>query len=114
LNNFKKIDKPWGYEIWWANTEKYVGKFLHINPESRLSLQYHEKKEETVYVMKGNLLLWESNDEKDCKILTPGSVYHVNPGQTHRFGAGKIGVMLCEISTPETDDIIRIADDYNR
>jgi len=114
LDNIKKIEKPWGYEIWWANTEKYAGKFLHINPESRLSLQYHENKEETIYVMKGDLKLWESEDDEDFKILNPGSVYHVKPSQVHRFGADKTSVMLCEVSSPEVDDVVRILDDYER
>ena len=114
VNEIKKIEKPWGYEIWWANSEKYAGKFLHINPNSRLSLQYHEIKEETIYVMKGTLSLWESENDKDVKFLNPGSVYHVSPGKVHRFGAGSESVMLCEVSSPELDDVVRLSDDYKR
>ena len=114
MSDIKKIEKPWGYEIWWANSDKYAGKFLHINPESRLSLQYHEVKEETVYVMKGTLLLWEDKNDEDAKLLNPGSVYHVKPGKIHRFGAGNESVMLCEVSSPELDDVVRLSDDYKR
>jgi len=114
VSNIEKIEKPWGYEIWWANSDKYAGKFLHINPESRLSLQYHEKKEETIYVMKGVLFLWENKNDEEFKTLNPGSVYHVKPGTVHRFGAGKEGVMLCEVSSPELDDVVRLSDDYKR
>lgn len=114
MSDIKKIEKPWGYEILWTNSDKYAGKFLHINPESRLSLQYHEKKEETIYVMKGTLFLWEDENDKNFKPLNPGSVYHVLPGKVHRFGAGEDSVMLCEVSSPELEDVVRLSDDYER
>ena len=59
----RKIEKPWGYEEIWAETDKYVGKILTILPNHRLSLQYHEKKEETIYVLEGKLIVWVSDDE---------------------------------------------------
>lgn len=107
------IEKPWGFEWVWAKTDGYVAKMLHINPKQRLSLQYHEIKEETVYVLEGTLLNWESEDGKPQK-HNQGSVFHVNPGQVHRFGAGKTMVRLMEVSTPHLDDVVRIADDYKR
>ena len=86
---------------------------MHINPESRLSLQYHEKKEETIYVMMGALRLW-TDDSDDFIELKPGTIYHVVPGQVHRFGAGSGAVMLMEVSTAHLDDVVRIKDDYAR
>ena len=114
-NELKKVDKPWGYEVWWAETNSYAGKFLQINPGCRMSLQFHKKKEETIYVMTGPLLIWVDPEQNDDPIsLIPGSVYHVKPGQVHRFGAGKIPVMLCEVSSPYLDDVVRIHDDFKR
>lgn len=118
----RKVEKPWGYEEIWAETDKYVGKILTILPGHRLSLQYHEKKEETIYVLEGMLKIWESDDENTYKILNVGGIYHVKPGQIHRFGAPLIcnnvsnlaGCKLLEISTPEIDDVVRLKDDYKR
>ncbi len=113
--SIKKVEKPWGYEVWWAENQSYAAKFIHINPESRMSLQYHKKKRETLYVMRGMLHVWEDpSGDDDPIILNPGAVYHVEPGQVHRFGAGKVGVMVCEVSTPELDDVVRLQDDYKR
>tara|TARA_R100001126_G_C4885164_1_gene181808 strand:+ start:2846 stop:3172 length:327 start_codon:yes stop_codon:yes gene_type:complete len=107
-----KIDKPWGYEIIWANTESYVGKLLHINAGHRLSKQYHKIKEETVYVIQGTLYNYD-NDNNITKIY-PGNSFHVTPGQIHRFGANESSVEIIEVSTPHLDDVVRIEDDYNR
>lgn len=115
----RKVEKPWGYEEIWAETEKYVGKILTILPGHRLSLQYHEKKEETVYVLEGDLVVWHSEDENDKSILGKGSVYHVKPGTVHRFGSRLLKnenrvVRLLEVSTSELNDVVRLADDYKR
>ena len=118
----RKIEKPWGYEEIWAETDSYVGKILTILPGHRLSLQYHEKKEETIYVLEGTLKLWESESENDYRFLNKGAVYHVNPGQVHRFGCHdhedsqmtRPPLKLLEVSTPELNDVVRIADDYKR
>ena len=113
--DLEKIEKPWGYELIWARTEKYLGKFININPDSRMSLQYHKSKEETVYVMSGMLKVWEDPSGDDEPImLRPGAIYHVQPGQVHRFGAGKSGAMICEVSTGEITDVVRLQDDYKR
>ena len=109
----KIIEKPWGFEWIWAETDGYVAKMLHINPKQRLSLQYHEIKEETVYVLEGTLLNWESEDGKPQK-YNQGSILHVNPEQVHRFGAGKTMVRLMEVSTPHLDDVVRLEDDNDR
>lgn len=113
--NVKKIEKPWGYEEIWAVTENYVGKMLIILPGHRLSLQYHEKKEETLYVLSGFLRIWESKDNESYRDLGPGGVYHVKPGQIHRFGcASSEKTKLVEVSTNYLEDVIRIEDDYKR
>jgi mannose-6-phosphate isomerase len=107
------IEKPWGFEFIWAQTDNYVAKMLHIDPKQRLSLQYHRVKEETLYVLEGTLLLWEDEEGKPQK-LAEGTVYHVEPEQVHRFGAGNKMVRLMEVSTPHLDDVVRLADDYER
>ena len=114
ISQCKKTDKPWGYEILWAQTKDYVSKIMCIQPHQRMSLQYHNKKEETIYVMSGVLILWEGEEESGFKHLAPGSVYHVNPKQIHRFGAGSSPVMIIEVSTNYLDDVVRIKDDYDR
>ena len=110
----RKVEKPWGYENIWSETEKYVGKFMYIKSGHRMSLQYHNVKEETIYVQDGVLRIWHSEKESDFTDLSPGKVYHVKPKTVHRFGATKTPVYLIEISTPELDDVVRIADDYKR
>ncbi len=109
-----QIEKPWGHEVIWAKTDKYVGKILVINPGERLSLQYHEKKEETIYVLEGLLKVWESSNDDHYKVYDVGSTFHVIPNQVHRFGAGTTTVKLVEVSTPELDDVVRLHDDYKR
>jgi len=110
----KTIDKPWGNEQVWAKTDKYVGKILTINPNERLSLQYHEDKEETIYVLEGMLQIWTTDDDNLYSLCGTGSTYHVAPNQVHRFGAGDNKVVLIEVSTPELDDVVRLKDDYSR
>ena len=108
----RKIDKPWGHEVIWAETERYVGKLLCINAGHRLSKQYHEKKEETVYVIKGILYNYEA-DGTITKVY-PGQALHINVGQIHRFGANESNVEVVEVSTPYLDDVVRLEDDYDR
>ena len=111
----RRVEKPWGYEEIWAETDKYVGKILTIFPNQRLSLQYHEQKEETIYVASGILIIWKSEDFYDHVTLCPGSVYHVKPGEVHRFGAPEAAdTVIIECSTTELSDVVRLADDYNR
>lgn len=107
-------NKPWGHELLWAKTDKYVGKILVIEPNQRLSLQYHEKKEETIYVLEGLLRVWESDDDNAYTVYTTGSTFHVEPNKVHRFGADDSQVKLIEVSTPELQDVVRISDDYSR
>jgi mannose-6-phosphate isomerase-like protein (cupin superfamily) len=107
------IEKPWGFELIWAKTDNYVGKMIHINPKQRLSLQYHNQKEETVFVVEGTLLNYIDEETPPQEIPT-GQSFHVKPGTVHRFGAGKEVVEIIEVSTPHLDDVVRLADDYDR
>ena len=107
----KRINKPWGYELIWAHTESYVGKLLHINAGHRLSKQYHEEKEETLYVLKGILDLELDGSKRH---VSPGEFFHIKPGVIHRFAANEADVELMEVSTTQLDDVIRVEDDYNR
>ncbi len=109
----QKIDKPWGYEIIWAKTDKYVGKILKIFPNCKLSLQYHERKIETIYVLNGIL---ELHLKDEVIYLQKGQSYHISPNTIHRFACPKEswGVELAEVSTPELDDVIRLQDEYGR
>lgn len=114
----KKVDKPWGNEIWWAHCEgKYMGKIINIKEGHRLSLQYHEKKEETIYVLSGRLKLTYSETRdgeiKQC-IAEEGESYHVYPFSVHRFEAYEGDVTLLEVSTDYPEDVVRISDDYKR
>ena len=113
-----EILKPWGKEIIWAKTNQYVGKLLHINEGERLSLQYHKKKEETIYVLEGILeLILEEGSRRGVHsvILQPGDTFHIKPLTVHRFAATKgTDVKLMEVSTTELDDVVRIEDDYSR
>lgn len=109
----KKIDKPWGYELIWANTKDYVAKIIFIAAGHRLSKQYHQKKEETVYVLEGTLVNLDKNDNESW--FSPGDVFHVKPNQVHRFSATKNQhVKIVEVSTNHITDVVRLDDDYGR
>jgi len=108
----RRVAKPWGFEIIWAETASYVGKLLHINAGHRLSLQFHRVKEETVYVVSGTLYVYD--DKGNITKLMPGQRFHVNPLQVHRFGANESDVEIMEVSTPHLDDVVRLEDDYQR
>jgi mannose-6-phosphate isomerase len=111
----RTVTKPWGKEEIWAETPKYVGKYLYINAGHRLSRQYHERKEETIRVLQGLLVLELGVDSNITQLtLSPGEIYHVTPRTVHRFCAKDDNVVLVEVSTPELDDVIRISDDYSR
>lgn len=112
------VEKPWGSENRWAVNDRYLGKLLHINPGHKLSLQYHEKKDESIYVLKGNLNLHIGDKEsQEILQLGEGDSYRIKPGMVHRFEAPQGNaeeVVLIEVSTPEIEDVVRLSDDYNR
>jgi len=111
----RRIEKPWGHEIWWAATDQYVGKILHVNKGHRLSLQYHEKKDETSYVLTGRLILVQGENEHSLteRTVSVGDVWRNTPGTIHTIEALEDSDVL-EASTPHLDDVVRLRDDYGR
>ena len=110
----ERVDKPWGYELRFARTERYAGKVLFIKAGSQLSLQYHEKKDEAFFVQQGRLeLVLGRGGEQRVETLEPDQGWHVAPGTVHRFRA-VTDCLLFEVSTPELEDVVRIEDDYGR
>ena len=109
------VTKPWGHEDRWAVNEKYLGKLLKIDPECRLSRQYHEQKDETIYVLEGSIVLeLGQGEDMHSHVLSPGESWRIKPGTVHRFCAREDGCTLIEVSTPEIDDVVRLEDDYRR
>jgi mannose-6-phosphate isomerase-like protein (cupin superfamily) len=110
----RRVDKPWGYELIWAETERYVGKILHITAGQRLSRQYHKKKEETFLVEAGkmDLKIVTGADTKTLRMKKHDN-YHCLPGTVHRMIAVS-DVDVVEVSTPELDDVVRLEDAYGR
>lgn len=110
----KKINKPWGYELIFAQTKDYVGKILHINAGHRLSRQYHNLKEETFLVQSGELTLEIGDNVIITHILKPGDNFHCPPLTVHRMIATATDVDIIEVSTPHLDDVVRLEDEYGR
>jgi len=111
----RKTEKPWGYELLFAHTSKYVGKVLFIRKGHRLSLQYHEIKDETMYVHQGKVRIdVEGSDGKLIQFVgEPGYCVRMPPGTKHRLEAIE-DTTLFEVSTPELEDVVRVEDDYGR
>jgi len=111
----RRVPKPWGEELIWALTDRYCGKLITIETGRRLSLQYHEQKDEAIYVASGRLRLLLENErgEDVVSVLGPGDSAHVAVGRRHRYEALE-RVELVEVSTPELGDVIRIEDDFGR
>ena len=115
LQPLQKIDKPWGHELLWARTAEYAGKRLHIKQGHRLSLQYHERKEETILVYAGRMLFQIEDDGGVLHEihLEAGMAHHVPVGRKHRM----IALEDCdvfEVSTNHLDDVVRLEDAYGR
>ena len=109
-----KIEKPWGYELLFAHTDKYAGKVMFVKKGHRLSLQYHKKKDETIYVQQGKALMEIETEGRMVQVeLTNGSCFRVSPLTKHRLKATE-DTLIFEVSTHELDDIERLADDYGR
>ena len=113
--NPDRVEKPWGYELIWAHTSEYVGKILHVNAGEALSLQYHEVKDETIFLLTGEMKFWAGTSAESLELvpLSSGEAFRVKPGTIHRMEA----VTDCDIleaSTPHLDDVVRIQDRYGR
>lgn len=110
-----RVEKPWGHEIIWASTDRYVGKVLHVEAGESLSLQYHEVKTETLHVFTGRVRLevGTSADDLESVVLGPGEGFHLPSGTLHRLEALETADVL-EASTPHLDDLVRLEDRYGR
>jgi mannose-6-phosphate isomerase len=111
----KRIDKPWGYELLYALTDRYCGKVIFIRGGEELSLQFHREKDETLYVHSGRVEFEIGDPGKavDTEVVGAGRAFHLQPGTVHRLRALEDTVVL-EVSTPELDDIVRLEDRYGR
>ncbi|TMG10394.1 MAG: cupin domain-containing protein [Chloroflexi bacterium] len=110
-----KVEKPWGYELRWAITDRYLGKVLHLTKGESLSLQYHERKDECQYVIKGavDMELGGPDGQLTRRRMTVGDTLHITPGTRHRLTAIEDSDIF-EVSTPEIDDVVRLEDRYGR
>lgn len=110
----RRVEKPWGHEIIYAHTERYAGKILFIRAGERLSLQFHRRKEETIYVLSGSLdFVVEEEGALVTRVLSPGEAFHIPAGVRHRMIA-RADTQIAEVSSPELDDVVRLEDVYGR
>ncbi|NOZ94054.1 MAG: cupin domain-containing protein [Acidobacteria bacterium] len=111
----RRVDKPWGFEEIFAFSERYVGKILFIRANEALSLQYHERKDETIRIESGemDLIVGSGVGKLERLRMGPGDAYHITPGTIHRMIAVS-DCTLFEVSTPELDDVVRLEDRYGR
>jgi mannose-6-phosphate isomerase-like protein (cupin superfamily) len=110
------VEKPWGHEVIWAHTPHYVGKVLHIRAGQALSVQYHEQKDETIYLLSGEMI-YRVGDVSGGELkeisLKVGESFRNEPGTVHQMEA----VTDCDVleaSTPHLDDVVRLKDRYGR
>lgn len=125
LHSPKIVEKPWGREIWYADQSAYAGKVLEVKQGRRLSLQYHERKTETLYLLSGKVLLTHRAlaagetpaaalvSAADQRVWLPGQALHIPVRTIHRFEALEDSVLL-EVSTPDLTDVVRLQDDFSR
>ena len=111
----RTVDKPWGNELIWAHTDRYVGKILHVKKGHSLSLQYHVKKDETIMVLSGRMAFehYGEGEEPRTVELAPRQPFHITPGLRHRMTALE-DCDIVEVSTTELDDVVRLEDKYGR
>ena len=109
-----RVDKPWGHELVWARTDRYVGKVLHVKAGHVLSLQYHNRKDETMHVLRGELVLRVKEGEVlRERAFKAGESVHIPPLMVHQIEA-VVDSDVLEASTPELDDLVRLEDRYGR
>ena len=111
----RRVEKPWGWELVWAETEHYAGKLLFVRAGESLSLQYHERKDESWLVREGRarLELGEAGGSLEVLEIRAGDAFRYRPGTLHRVTALEDTLVL-EVSTPELDDVVRVEDRYGR
>ena len=111
----KRIEKPWGHEVWFAHTDRYAGKIITVKAGHRLSLQYHDAKDETSHLVSGRMRLWQgaSRDELTETVIEPGATWRNTAGTVHTVEAIEDATFF-EVSTPELDDVVRLEDQYGR
>jgi mannose-6-phosphate isomerase-like protein (cupin superfamily) len=114
------VPKPWGHEVIWATTERYVGKLLHIRAGEALSLQYHEHKDETIHVLRGRML-YRVGPRDAAGAASALEEFELGEGQSYRNVPGTVHQMIAvtdcdvlEASTPHLDDVVRLEDRYGR
>ncbi|MEA2647288.1 MAG: mannose-6-phosphate isomerase [Chloroflexota bacterium] len=110
-----KVDKPWGFELRFAITERYLGKVIHVNQGEALSLQYHEAKDETLLVTEGVMDLELENEAGEMQVhrMSAGDCIRIIPGRRHRMTAVE-DCEFFEVSSPEINDVVRLEDRYGR
>ena len=112
--NVVRVPKPWGHETIWAHSDRYVGKILHINAGQELSVQYHNKKDETVHLLSGEISYRvKTNELLEDMRLRVGESFRITPGTVHQMVA-LTDCDVLEVSTPELDDVVRLSDKYGR
>ena len=111
----RRVEKPWGWELVWAETDAYVGKLLLVRAGQALSLQYHEVKDESWLVQEGRAMLelGEVGDHLETIEITAGDAFRYRPGTVHRVTAVE-DTLILEVSTPHLDDVVRLEDLYGR
>ena len=111
----RRVEKPWGHEVWWAHTPAYAGKLLYVDAGHELSLQLHREKDEASYLLSGRLRLTRGPTIDDLQEteIGPGYTWRVEPGTVHSIEAIEDSVVL-EVSTPHLDDVVRLRDRYER
>jgi quercetin dioxygenase-like cupin family protein len=114
MSHVVRVEKPWGYELHWARTDRYVGKVIHVNRGHALSLQYHNQKDETIHLWSGRLRFEiEIDGQLVSREMLPGESVHIRPKTVHRMTALEDSDIL-EAYTPELDDVVRLEDRYGR
>ena len=120
MSETTKVEKPWGYELHWAKTDRYVGKLIHVDAGHALSLQFHNRKDETIFLWSGRMMfeIGRAGDSAPDAALTeremkPGEAVHITPHTVHRMTA-ITDCDIFEVSTPELDDVVRLKDRYGR
>ena len=112
----RRIEKPWGHELVWAQSDDYCGKLLFVRAGEQLSLQFHNEKDETIYVHQGRIEIEigeHGGATTEAKVVGAGAAFRIRPGVVHRWRALEDSIVL-EASTPHLDDVVRLDDRYGR